>query len=312
MRQRSVLVTGANGFIGSHAVTGFVARGAEVTAVVSPRAPPSVTNELHPARVVRQHLSDSESIRALLEEAAPDVIVNAAVVGARPARSPGVEEVLSTNVLLPMRLYACMPSGCRLIQLGSMYEFGDFSRPIPETEASPISQGLYGWSKAAADGLLARAPTDPSKLCLRARAFLVIGPREGETRLVPSLVRAIRSGRSVDLSDGLQQRDILHVSDVVEGLVTLASASNAASGVFNVARGESVTIRSVAERVATRLGGEALLRFGALPRRAGEPDAVTAVASKLRALGWAPRLSVDETIDRAAEEETSAERPVDG
>lgn len=303
MDKGRVLITGASGFIGSHAVAAFDARGWDVTALISPRSDASASHVTSTSRFLKVDLSEAEEVTRIVGEVEPHVIVNAAVAGARPSRVPGVEELVSTNVLLPVRLYEAMPTSCRLVQLGTMYEFSNFSQPIPETEANPVSSNLYGWSKAAADGLLARLALSEGKLCVRARAFLVMGPREGESRLIPTLVRSIRAQEAVKLSDGLQRRDILHVSDVVEALITLAESSSVSPGVFNIARGESVAIRTVADRVATKLGAPELLRFGELPRRPGEPDAVTAVAKKLRDLGWTPRLGIEASVDLAVESE---------
>lgn len=301
--RRRVLVSGASGFVGSHAAAGFDAAGWDVTALLSPRSDASRSGVFGASRVLKVDLSLAEEVSRVVEEVEPDVIVNAAVAGARPSRTPALEELVSTNVLLPMRLYEAMPTTCRLVQLGSMYEFSDFSRPIPEAEANPINSGLYGWSKAAADGLLARLTSSGAKECVRARAFLVIGSREGDSRLIPTLVRSIRERQPVKLSDGLQRRDVLHVSDVVAALVTLAQASSVSAGVVNIARGESVTIRSVAERVAARLGATDLLRFGEAPRRPGEPESVAAVAQKIRELGWSPSLTVDASVDLAVDSE---------
>jgi nucleoside-diphosphate-sugar epimerase len=296
-RRRRVLVTGAGGFIGAHVASAFSRAGDDVLGVLSPRSPPASPARCNLRSEVLD-LTDRLRLTALLETFEPDVIVNAAAAGARPVQRPSVEELIGVNVLLPVRLLEGMPPTCRLIQLGSMYEFANFSAPLPELEASPVSKTLYGWSKAAADAALARLSAATDRACLRARVFLATGSGEAPSRLIPSLVRAIGADTPVALTDGLQVRDLVHVSDLSDAIVLLAGCSTR-EGVFNVARGQSTTIRAIAEQVARVLGGERLLRFGELPRRHGEPDAVTAVVENLPRLGWRPRLDLEGTIRQA-------------
>lgn len=294
---RRVMVTGASGFIGAHIAAAFSRNGDEVLGLLSPRARES--SSAGPGLTVEVlDLRDGPRLAAVLRDFAPDVVVNAAAAGARPGQEPSLDELISVNVLTPARLLEHMPPSCRMIQLGSMYEFADFSVPLPELEAAEVSRTLYGWSKAAADGALARLGATTGRACLRARIFLATGSGESPSRLIPSLVRAIGARTPVGLSDGLQVRDLIHVSDLSDAIVVLAD-SKATEGVFNVARGQSTTIRAIAEQVARLMAGETLLRFGQLPRRQGEPDAVTAVVEKLPRLGWRPKLDLEETIRKA-------------
>jgi nucleoside-diphosphate-sugar epimerase len=101
------------------------------------------------------------------------------------------------------------------------------------------------------------------------------------------------------LTDGLQQRDHLHVADVASAVATLAVGQ--ASGVVNVCSGQPVTLRHVIETAARFVGRPDLLRFGARARSADEVAFLVGDASRLRGLGWVPSFDLDEGIRDAVE-----------
>lgn len=89
------------------------------------------------------------------------------------------------------------------------------------------------------------------------------------------------------VGDGKQQRDFVHVSDVVNALITVAESDR--NGIFNVGTGNPVSIN----RIVHLLGGEQVN----IPKRPGEPDITCADISKIkRELGWKPKVSIEEGV----------------
>jgi dTDP-6-deoxy-L-talose 4-dehydrogenase (NAD+) len=135
-----------------------------------------------------------------------------------------------------------------------------------------------------------------------ARVFHIHGPNEDRRRLIPWVASQLRAAVPVELTDGTQVRDHLHVSDVASGLVTLLSPR--ASGIYNVCSGEPVTLRRVLETVADLVGDRNLLRFGARPHRPNETMFLAGESTRLRALGWTPRFSLRDGLEDALREPT--------
>jgi nucleoside-diphosphate-sugar epimerase len=132
------------------------------------------------------------------------------------------------------------------------------------------------------------------------RIFFIFGEQEHSSRLVGSVVKALRSGQRARVTHGSQIRDFLHVSDVAEGLVELVATD--VSGPLNVASGQAVTVKEIVERLAVMLGGSDLVDFGALPASSEEPPLIVGDASlMLSKTKWSPRLTLEQGLGRVVD-----------
>jgi nucleoside-diphosphate-sugar epimerase len=136
---------------------------------------------------------------------------------------------------------------------------------------------------------------------MTARLFTVYGPGEHAGRLLPSILAAHRSGESLPLTEGLQQRDFTYVEDVAEGLLRLGLASVESGEAINLATGHLTTVRQFVESAAGVLGMPAdRLLFGSVPVRAEEMahDPVSIRRLEQRT-GWRPPTGIRDGIGRA-------------
>jgi nucleoside-diphosphate-sugar epimerase len=156
---------------------------------------------------------------------------------------------------------------------------------------------------------------------LTARLFTVYGPGEQEGRLLPSIVRAVRTGEALDMTDGRQRMDFTWVGDVADGLLRLGVVPATADGrtgpdpvsdprhgmAVNLASGRLLSVREFATMAVEALDGdESLLRFGALPRRSETLEYEPVDNARLHALtGWAPATTVTEGIRSMIREDWS-------
>ena len=130
-----------------------------------------------------------------------------------------------------------------------------------------------------------------------ARLFFLYGPHEVESRLVPSVTRALLRGEHVGCSDGRQVRDYLYVADAAEALVALLEAD--VEGPVNIGSGEPREVRAIISCISEHTGGGALVNWGALPRRENDPPCIVASTERLRhEAAWLPRTGLDEGIAR--------------
>ena len=98
-----------------------------------------------------------------------------------------------------------------------------------------------------------------------------------------------RTGRTVDLTPGEQQRDYLYVGDVVTACLDLAAATPFPAGeIFNICSGQGIGLRTLATAAVTAAGGDpAMLRWGAKPYRPAESMRVVGDPAKIAAaIGW--------------------------
>lgn len=300
---RPWLITGGDGFIGRHVRAVLRERGDEVVWVAEPGRGEERSTLARSETLRVADLRSRDAVDALVVDLRPIAVLNLAAVGVAPATAATLCDFVDLNVRLPAHLSQIMPEDCTLVHVGSMSQYAGDEQPLGESSAALSSVTPYGWSKNAADSLLAALDAGSARpRSIRVRLFGVIGGGEPDHRLIPSIVRALRRGEPALLSDGAQVRDVLHVDDVARGLVHLAAVAALRGRAVNLGRGEGRTVRWLAERAATRLGATHLLAFGATPRRPGEPDTLVADVSLIRSTGWAPQLSFDESVDRAVDE----------
>ncbi|HLK88475.1 MAG TPA: NAD(P)-dependent oxidoreductase [Polyangia bacterium] len=285
-----VLVTGSSGFIGSAVVEDLGRAGHDVLAV--DRVPASgARRKRWPALAGEAaiDLEDPAAVGRCLRDLRPEALVHLAWY-ADPAdylTSPANLSSLSVTLRL---LDSALEMGCRkLVVSGSCVEYAASTRPLDERDATAPTT-LYGACKQAA-GTVARVLCGSAGAELSwARIFHLHGPGEDRRRLIPWVAGELRAGRPVELTDGTQVRDHLHVADVAAGLRALLAPG--AAGIFNVCSGEPVTLRQVLETVGDLVGRPELLRFGARPHRLGETMFLAGTSARLRALGWAPRFDL--------------------
>ena len=119
------------------------------------------------------------------------------------------------------------------------------------------------------------------------RPTVVYGPSQSPRMLIPQIMDALRAGRPIDVTEGRQTRDFIHVLDVAEGMLAALVRAQTNGRSYNLGSGEVVTVKqclSLIEQISGRAG---LIRFGALPYKKGEIFSYEPLLSQTEsALGW--------------------------
>ena len=274
------VVTGAGGFVGARLVAALAAADHPVAAWTRDTV----------------DLADPAAVAAALAAARAGTVFHLAATP--PHRIGEGWQAAAAEVAMLAHLIGGLPRGARLIVTGSMAEFG---RPGRHDERAPCTPNTaYGFAKHACILHALAMRTLAGADVAVARLFGVYGPGEAPGRLIPHLVARLSAGAPVDLSDGSQVRDFVHVDDVCAVLIALA-AHAAPPPLVNVGTGTGVAVRDLCLALATRLGADpALLRFGAVARRAVDEDLLVADTALLAAsLGIVPPQRLPGGLDLA-------------
>ena len=282
-----VLLTGATGLIGRQCVAPLKAAGWTVVAasrggVAPDGTEPLAANLLEPAGIDR-------AIRA----ARADALLHLAWHDGRDRWSSPANLDWAAATIRLVRAFA-EAGGTRVVAVGSCAEYDWAEETLSET--SPLRPAsLYGAAKAsAAVALIGAAPA--LKLSLAwARVFFCYGPGEPEGRLLGDLVRGLARNEPVPCTDGLQERDFLHTSDIGRALVAILDSD--ATGAINVGHGRATPVRSIIETVARQMGKTGLIRLGARPKPPDDPPRIVADIARLgAATGFVPRFDLESGI----------------
>jgi nucleoside-diphosphate-sugar epimerase len=268
------LVTGASGFIGRHLVGALAESGAEVHAVVREQsarsAPPLPESHLH------RLTQPAAEIGAVVEAVQPSVVFHLATHFTARHHASEIISMLESNVIFGSTLaQACAQQQVRMVHATSAWQH------YRGAEYEPVS--LYAATKQAlvdiVDYFSLVEGLDAREVCL----FDTYGPQDDRGKLVSALLSAARNGAPMPMSSGHQLTDLVHVRDVVEALL-LAAESPRFGRRMVVRTGEPITIRQLAEIVATISGRQLSLQWGARPDRGREM--VTDWAIPGDNLGW--------------------------
>ena len=238
---KSVLVTGASGFIGAHLCRKLKSLGANVSAVSRNPTDDEQFNW------VQADLSNAKQVSELFEQVKPQVVFHLAslVKGARDESL--VLPMCEANLLSTIHILseATKLDGCRVILTGSLEEpEGDATTAIP---SSP-----YAAAKGAASSYARMYRELYDLSVVTARLFMVYGPdQKDEKKLVPYVITSLLNNESPSLMSGTRKVDWIYVGDVVDGYIALASQEKVADYDVDLGTGEFHTVQHVVEPCPT-------------------------------------------------------------
>ncbi len=293
-----VLVTGGAGFIGAGLVGRLVDLGCDVHVVVRHATGLGRIAGLA-GRITLHHadLAEAGDVNGVVRAVEPDTVFHVAATGGYGNSSETTlfrDNVLSTFNLLDAT--ASRPA-CRVIHTASSLEPGPRSSLIAEdAPAAPTTS--YAMAKAAAT-LLAKQAAVAGRRVVILRPFAVYGPGEPDRRLIPTAIRAARTGTPLSTTGPGYTRDLVFLDDVVDAYVAAATTPGIDGELINVATGRATDNEQVI-RLVERLVGRDIVRAPvAYPAKAMDrPFWCADVAKARRLLGWQATHDVEQGLAR--------------
>ena len=297
---KTAIVTGASSFVGCHLASEFARQGWAVTATLS--RPRDAYDGIQAARLQQLEgrvawqtldLRAEKPVREFIARSGPNLwIQHAGHAADYGSPDYDLRAGHAVNVEPLAYIYAEFAKTGRsgVIVTGSSMEYADTDKACRETDECEPSTP-YGRSKldeTQTASKLSERYRVPTRV---ARLFIPFGPLDAPGKVLPYVVENLRKGLPVELSPCTQKRDFLYVGDVVKAYGLLAGdLKRGGAEIFNVCSGEAITVRSLIEMIADRLGAPRdLLGFGKRPMRPGEPEASYGSCDKLRKmLVWRP------------------------
>ncbi|MDP2116801.1 MAG: NAD-dependent 4,6-dehydratase LegB [Brevundimonas sp.] len=264
LSNKRILVTGADGFIGSHLVEHLVAQGCDVRAFVYYNSfnswgwlDQSTSAVRESIDVFAGDIRDPHGVRVAMKDC--DVVLHLAALIAIPYSYHSPDTYVDTNVKGTLNVVqAARDLGVQRVVHTSTSEVYGTARFVPITEEHPLQgQSPYSASKIGSDqmALSFHAAFDTPVSVIR--PFNTYGPRQSARAVIPTIITQIAAGaREIKLGAVHPTRDFNYVSDTVRGFLAIAECDAAVGQVVNVGSNYEVSIGDTAKLIAEVMGVE--------------------------------------------------------
>ena len=289
-----VVVTGGSGFIGREVVLQLLAAGYQVHTLGR-----SYSASVPQARHHHVDLLRADELSVLAEIRAPFLVHLAWYT--EPGKfweAPENPDWVAASLKLVSKFVAS--GGRRAFLAGSCAEYAWRNAPLDED--APIAPNtLYGQAKANLHKEIAAAAPGLGLSVAWGRIFFPFGADDHPFRLFGRLLAATMDDLPVEVSDGSQRRDFIHVQDAAAAIVALLGSK--LEGPVNIASGESIQVRKFVELAAAAAGITDRILFGAIPLKEGEPPLIAGTIDRLLTqTSYRPRFTIAEGIIESVNE----------
>lgn len=248
LANKKILVTGADGFIGSHLTEMLINHGADVRAV-------SIYNSfnqwgwlegirgLDKIEVISGDIRDPFFVKKAMQDV--DVVFHLAALIAIPYSYAAPASYVETNVTGTLNIVqAALECGVKRVLHTSTSEVYGTARYVPINELHPLqAQSPYSATKIAADALAFSYHASFGLPVTIVRPFNTYGPRQSARAVIPTIITQILAGKkTIKLGSLHPTRDFNYVEDTCRGFVALAECDSAVGETVNIGSNHEVSI----------------------------------------------------------------------
>jgi len=266
LKNKRILVTGADGFIGSHLVEALVNEGAQVRALVYYNAMNhwgwlEEVECLPRVEVVSGDVRDPHQMKKIVKDM--DTVFHLAALIAIPYSYDAPSSYADTNIKGTLNIcQAALAAGCRRMIHTSTSEVYGTAQYVPIDENHPLQpQSPYSASKIGADALAMSFYYSFGLPLTIARPFNTYGPRQSARAIIPTLITQLAAGnKELKVGSLTPTRDFNYVKDTVRGMIMLATSANTTGEVVNIGSGSEISIKDLVRFISEMMNSGAVVR----------------------------------------------------
>jgi GDP-4-dehydro-6-deoxy-D-mannose reductase len=300
------LVTGLNGFAGSHLAEYLLSAGMEVCGILRP-GQRIIDSLRHAVAVYDVELTQAPQVAKVMKEVSPDLIFHLAAQSAVTRSWEDPAGTLNNNIIGQLNVLQAVIAAeidPKILILGSKEEYGMlYPEELPVKEENPLRPtNPYGVSKIAQDMMGYQYFRSHGLNCVRVRPFNHLGPRQREEFVVASFAKQVAEAEAglketiIRVGNIEVKRDLTDVRDIVKGYY-LALLRGEPGEVYNIGSGRATPLRWVLDFFLNRSKGDISVEQDPSRLRPGEVMESVCDCSKLREkTGWQPEIPLEETL----------------
>lgn len=305
---KKVLVTGADGFIGSHLVEALVRKGFDVRAFILYNSFNSwgwlddcASDVRGKFEVFAGDIRDPAGVRSAMQGC--DAVLHLAALIAIPYSYYSPDTYVETNIRGTLNiLQAARDFGTKVIHTSTSEVYGT-AKFIPITESHPLQgQSPYSATKIGADQLALSFFSSFNLSVTVVRPFNTYGPRQSARAVIPTIICQIAAGGSqIKLGAISPTRDFNYVMDTVNGFIAALNSDNGIGEVINLGSNYEISIIDTAKLIAQVMNREVSIISDEQRMRPDKSEVERLWASNKKAhdlLGWSPEYAGLEGFSR--------------
>lgn len=299
-KYKKILVTGADGFIGSHLTEKLVRQGAAVKAFVQynsfnswgwlDESPADIKSSLE---VFAGDIRDPHGVKNAMQGC--DCVLNLAALIAIPYSYHSPDTYIDTNVKGALNVVQAARelSVKKVVQTSTSEVYGT-ARFVPITEEHPLQgQSPYSASKIGADHIVMSFYHAFDTPVAIVRPFNTYGPRQSARAVIPAIITQIANGKKkIKLGALSPTRDFNYVKDTVQGFIDVVASDNSIGEIINIGSNYEISVGDTAKLIAACMQTEIEIETDEIRLRPEKSEVKRLWADNTKAkrlLGWSPQ-----------------------
>jgi len=307
-----VLVTGSDGFIGSHLVEALLEEGYNVKAFVLYNSfnlwgwlDTFSKEKQNSIEVFAGDVRDSNGVRRATQGV--DIVFHLAALIGIPFSYYSPESYIDTNVKGTLNiLQACKDYDIGKVIVTSTSEVYGTAQSVPIDEKHPLQgQSPYSASKIGADKIAESFYRSFGTPVIIARPFNTYGPRQSARAVIPTIITQLLNGnKTVKLGSMFPTRDLNYVTDICRGLIALATCEKATGKEINIGSGKEISIWELAKMIIAYVNPDAQVVSDVARIRPKESEVERLLCDNTlmnKLTGWKPQFTLEEGLKKTIE-----------
>jgi UDP-glucose 4-epimerase len=285
MKDKRILVTGGNGYLGRNLVEKLQQLQAEVFVMDIYGTADAHTFILD--------ITDAKAVKEMIEKIKPQIIFHLAASLDRNRNFDNYDTIYAINTKGTFNLLDSLKDIDyeNFIFTSTSEVYGDNTPPFKETQI-PQPASPYSLTKVYTENLIETFSKTYQKKYTILRLFNFFGKNMSPKFFIPQMIETLRDNQKFEMTKGAQKRDFLYLEDVVQALI-LSAQKSAQNEIFNVCSAEAVSLKDLVLEVKNSLNSQSEIVFGALPYRDNEVWNMLGDNTKITSqLGFKPKFNL--------------------
>ncbi len=308
LKKKKIVVTGADGFIGSHLVERLLQENCEVRAFVYYNSFNSwgwldsfSKEKLRKIKVFMGDIRDSNRVKQAVEGA--DIVFHLGALIGIPFSYDAPESYVDTNIKGTLNvLQAARLSNVKKVLVTSTSEVYGTAKYVPIDEKHPKQgQSPYSATKIGADSIAESFYRSFGLPVVIVRPFNTYGPRQSARAVIPTIITQLLSDKKrIRLGALHPTRDFVFVKDVAEGFTEIAKSNKTVGEELNIATQTEISIGDLAQKIINMINPEAEIVNDDMRVRPEKSEVERLLGSNkktMNLIGWKPKCSLDEGLE---------------